>query len=1232
MSAAGSEHSVAASASGAGSAAGATNPEEKVLVQVVAQGDDGENIVDVSMKVNTPFAKMMTAWCRHHGLEVDDAAFLLGEQELSPQDSPSSCGWTPSMGPLRIQALPRDEGNDEEAEIGDRSQAADSSQKSANDPVPATSRPPEGPAADSNPSEAPVPSSQASSSGAARADQKKVKVEVVAEDANQEKNVVLFTMLPTTAFSKMMSAWCAHHGLQRNEACFLFKGREVLDSDTPSTCGWSEERADDGPLTIQAIPREDMEESIAQTQAADLAETQPASIPWQKESSLPSRGEPPAAAKPPATAPANTASKEAAEPVQQQPQQPAPQQPPAPRQQQELQLPAPKQPAPPQPAVSNAAPSQPSNQPSSEKVIINVLAELQGLPTLMTVKLKAQSPFQKVLNAWCSQHQKLATEVYLEHSGRELGGAETPAHIGWLPGSSTPFELRVKLRGAPQAAPPQSAPPEERRAEPAPTPAAETSKADTQGSQATDAPAVVNVEVVAEGSDGDHRLSFKMKMTTQFGKMMSRWSDNYKIPQDQAAFMHGETELRPEQTPTDVGWTSGQDFEVRAVPRDSLAIEGAPAKKPRKKRAAEPAGEPAVKRAATAYQCFQRVRRPALLEERPELSKQMGEVSRLLSAEFKALSPEEKQPYEDESARDRERVEAEKAAKKMSSAAALAEPATSSTSRAKPNTDAKSVLVRVVSDDDGTDRELRHELSPKSTVAVVMKEWCKEAGLPESEAVFLLGGRVVLGGDTPTSLGWSPSTGELLIRVMSKDTFIQDTQPPTAATDKASKGQGGASSSSALPAADSGEAAGSVGEPKLQVLVLADGEDGTCECRYSMKTSTSFEKLMKEWCRTYQIAFEEAAFLYEKRVLSPGDTPIDIGWATVSRGELVLHAVPKDTLSEEEVTRLNAAISSHTPALGDTEPVTPGVRERAPAKESPNSATPSAQHGKRSRAKKGQLAEERRDISPPPKRPISAFAAFCKAKRPALLEENPDFKKMAIGEQVKVFASHWKELSDEERAVYETEACDAKAKYEEAMRSYTDRHPEAQLAKRRRRSSAKPPTKRKSRDIFEDEAKAAEAAPYSSSSEAEGNPEGRRRSARLRAASREEKDRYRPGVDMIVHHPPPSTTRPRQRFLAIGNGSAEEHSQPLSIVEDAAPAQHMSYKEYLQYDRQQSRLIEQAREARARAKQVNGSVMDEDLQLALALSMSMHDDQLSTASTAAPSTSAASSSADRESC
>jgi len=350
----------------------------------------------------------------------------------------------------------------------------------------------------------------------------------------------------------------------------------------------------------------------------------------------------------------------------------------------------------------------------------------------------------------------------------------------------------------------------------------------------------------------------------------------------------------------------------------------------------------------------------------------------------------------------------------------------------------------------------------------------------------------------------------------------------------------------------------------------------------------------------------------KKAVVDPGQTPSSIGW-TPSQGDLVLDAVPKDSVEEEA-----AASSPHTPG------------PRGAQQDSPTSGP--RQRGRRGKVKEGGAASpssraDRPAASPPPKRPPSAFACYCRATRPALLAENADFKGLALGEQIKVFSAHYKELTDEEKTVYENEARDLRATFDENMKAYRARHPEVVKSKKKKNAGAKRRAKSKEESLddkieepTEDEADVVRKAPSS-----DEEVLGRRRSLRLKEAAEAGALRPRQGVDMIVHHTDWTTRKKRRSMLALTDGTTG--GEPLEEDPQESRSEHMTYKEYLQYDREQTALIEKARQARAHAKRINGSVMDEDLQLALALSLS--ESQPSTASTTVGSASAASSCAEQ---
>lgn len=69
-----------------------------------------------------------------------------------------------------------------------------------------------------------------------------------------------------------------------------------------------------------------------------------------------------------------------------------------------------------------------------------------------------------------------------------------------------------------------------------------------------------------------------------------------------------------------------------------------------------------------------------------------------------------------------------------------------------------------------------------------------------------------------------------------------------------------------------------------------------------------------------------------------------------------------------------------------------------------------------------------------PKKPMAAYFLFINERRPTIVADNPDLKGMAAI-QSKI-AQVWKDLSAEERAVYEDKEKESKEKYEEANRAF----------------------------------------------------------------------------------------------------------------------------------------------------------------------------------------------------
>lgn len=70
-----------------------------------------------------------------------------------------------------------------------------------------------------------------------------------------------------------------------------------------------------------------------------------------------------------------------------------------------------------------------------------------------------------------------------------------------------------------------------------------------------------------------------------------------------------------------------------------------------------------------------------------------------------------------------------------------------------------------------------------------------------------------------------------------------------------------------------------------------------------------------------------------------------------------------------------------------------------------------------------------------PKRPLSAYFLFQKAKRAEIKEANPDF---GLGDIAKALGEQWKQLSEEEKKPYTDEAATLKAEYDVVLKKYKE--------------------------------------------------------------------------------------------------------------------------------------------------------------------------------------------------
>ncbi|CAJ1333368.1 unnamed protein product, partial [Effrenium voratum] len=92
--------------SAAAPAAPAAPERRTVEVKVVAEGADGLSELRFNTLAAKPLERLMMAWCEHHELDLKEAAFLLGERRLKPQDTLLSLGCQEEE--VVVQAVPRE--------------------------------------------------------------------------------------------------------------------------------------------------------------------------------------------------------------------------------------------------------------------------------------------------------------------------------------------------------------------------------------------------------------------------------------------------------------------------------------------------------------------------------------------------------------------------------------------------------------------------------------------------------------------------------------------------------------------------------------------------------------------------------------------------------------------------------------------------------------------------------------------------------------------------------------------------------------------------------------------------------------------------------------------------------------------------------------------------------------------------------------------------------------------
>jgi len=328
----------------------------------------------------------------------------------------------------------------------------------------------------------------------------------------------------------------------------------------------------------------------------------------------------------------------------------------------------------------------------------------------------------------------------------------------------------------------------------------------------------------------------------------------------------------------------------------------------------------------------------------------------------------------------------------------------------------------------------------------------------------------------------------------------------------------------------------------ITAVVLAQGSDGPSEVRFKMRLSTAFAQMMRSWCSHHDIAEGDAVFVFEGKALQADDTPGNIGFAANS-GELSVQALPRDSPEAEQALKARA----NQPYLT---PVTPESAHAVPDRlDVEANQTPVGKDG----------------------------PAKCR-------------KREAEGK------AHNK--------------CEFEA-HETAKRDYCDRHAdaaEAGIQTGKQNSSCRKSQQRKRHRAAADTECACDS---DESPECDdGAQQLARRSQRLLDAPRAANYPLpNPAKVTIVHHPPAS--HPRRKTQATRK-TTDLSPEIVAMDQDLKPhlkeprpkTAHMSYQEYLSYDRQLEEQREVARREHAKRRRINGDESDDDLQLAMALSIS----------------------------
>ena len=886
--------------------------EEKIDIQVIAQGEGGENIVDFRMKGTSTFDKMMKAWCKHQGLSEPEAIFELNGRELKADDTPASCGWSRSDGTMKINAKPREE------ELPGSHEAQAPSE------------------------EAPCTREAVSSQSLSGGGEEKIDIQVMAQ-AEGGDNIVDFRMKGTSTFDKMMKAWCKHQGLSEAEAIFELNGRELKADDTPASCGWSRS---DGTMKINAKPREEElprsheaqapseaqapctreavssqslsgggEEKIdiqvmAQAEGGDnivdfrmkgtstfdkmmkawckhqelseaeaifelngrelKADDTPASCGWSRSDG---------------TMKINAKPREEELPRSHEAQAPS-----------EAQA----------PCTREAVSSQSLSGGGEEKIDIQVMAQGEGGENIVDFRMKGTSTFDKMMKAWC-KHQGLSeAEAIFELNGRQLKADDTPASCGWSRSDGT-----MKINAKPRE---EELPRSHEAQAPSEAQAPCTREAVSSQSLSGGGEEKIDIQVMAQAEGGDHIVDFRMKGTSTFDKMMKAWCKHQGLSEAEAIFELNGRELKADDTPASCGWSrSDGTMKINAKPREEELSRSHEAQAPSEAQA--PCTREAVSSQSLSGGGEEKIDIQVIahgeggenivdfrMKGTSTFDKMMkawckhqglSEAEAIFELNGRELKADDTpancgwsrsdgtmkinaKPREEEMARSHE-------AQAPSEAQAPCRREAASSQSLSGGGEEK-IDIQVIAQGEGGENIVDFRMKGTSTFDKMMKAWCKHQGLSEAEAIFELNGRELKAADTPASCGWSRSDGTMKINAKPREEELSGSHEAQAPSEAQAPCRREALSSQSLSGG---------GEEKIDIQVMAQAEGGENIVDFRMKGTSTFDKMMKAWCKHQGLKEAEAIFELNGRELKADDTPASCGWSR-SDGTMKINAKPRD--------------------------------------------------------------------------------------------------------------------------------------------------------------------------------------------------------------------------------------------------------------------------------------------------------------------------------------------------